>query len=54
MLSSMVWNSAGCAACAGAAHIRQHASRAIAATLGAARMVQECAEPKDELKGLDR
>jgi hypothetical protein len=48
MLSSKVWNSAGWAASTGAEKQRRHARSAIAAMLDAARMMQECAEPKDE------
>lgn len=57
MLSSRVWNSAGCAAFTGAERLRMHTSSAIAATQGAARMMQECAEPmgmKQEELAADR
>lgn len=48
MLSSIIWNSAGCAASTAAGIDKQHTSSANAAMQGAARiMVQECAEPND-------
>jgi hypothetical protein len=48
MLSSKVWNSAGWAASTGAEKESTHARSTNAAMLDAARMMQECAEPKDE------